>query len=111
MKIVVNFHVGQMTVHTGGGSRALARIERKLDTIMGVLDDMRVVLGEINVATDEIAADVEDLMDKVVGGLTADEAAEVGASLGAIRDRLKGVAEEWPMAAPVDEPPVEEPPA
>lgn len=114
MKLVFNFHIGSVSVHCGGDSdMRLARIEERLETIMGVLDDMRVTLGEINETTDELAADIDDLMARLAGGITAEEADDFADELGAVRDRLRGVAGEWPVvvAPPVEEPPVEEPPA
>lgn len=59
---------------------------------MAKVDDLKAELVAINETTNEIASDIDDLMKRVSGGLSAAEADEVNAELVALRDRLTGVA-------------------
>lgn len=64
---------------------------------MSVVDDLKATLGEINATTDEIAADVTELISKLPDepGLQ-----EVKAGLTAVSERLKGVAAQYPVLPP-----------
>ena len=60
---------------------------------MALVDDLRAELVSINETTNEIAADVADLVARLgSGGLSVAEAEEIKASLVALKERLQGVA-------------------
>lgn len=72
-----------------------ALIQRSEGRIMGYIDDIRSELTAINGVTNEIAADVQSLLDLVTGfknGMTQAEAEEVKQQLAALKARLLGVA-------------------
>lgn len=86
-----------------------AAIFFRLEKIMANVDDMKAALAEANTATNEIAADVQDLLNRVIaGGLTEAETQEVKSEVAALVARLQGVAAQHTPegGGPVD-PPVE----
>lgn len=90
--------------HFNDNSRELRAIKKGIKKIMSTLEEMEVILGEINESTDEIAADLDDLIATVTGGLTGDEAAKVVTGLRDVQERLRGTASEWPVMEPEPEP-------
>ena len=89
----------------------LNRIFLQGKKIMGAVEDMRAELGGINEATNEIAADVDALINRVPesGGLSAADAQAIRGEMAAVKDKLKGVAAQYPVVV-VEPPPVEEVP-
>lgn len=93
----------------------LNRIFLQGKKIMAAVDDMRAELGAINEATNEIASDVEALINRVPesGGLSAADAQAIRGEMAAVKDKLKGVAAQYPVVVveppppPVEEPPVD----
>lgn len=73
----------------------LAQIERN---IMAAFEDLKTVLGEINGTTNEIAADLDEVIAKLnqPGGLTEAQAQEIVDDLRRHSDTLKGVAAKYP---------------
>ena len=83
----------------------LENIETKLyeieRNIMPVLDDIKRELGVINGTTNEIAADIDELITKISGGgLTEAEAQSIVTDLQGLSTTLKGVAEKYPVVPP-----------
>ena len=83
--------------------------EDKLDTIienqeklMSKADELKAELVEANEVTNELAADVDDLLKRMAeGGLSPTETEEVKAQLAALKEKLKGVAAlHTPVASP-----------
>lgn len=69
---------------------------------MAKVDELKAELVAANETTNEIAADVADLLTKLAtGGLTAAEADEVKAQITALNEKLKGVASQWTPSTPV----------
>lgn len=74
--------------------------------IMAAFDDLKKELGVINGTTNEIAADIDELITKLSSpnGLTEAQAAEIVADLQSTSTALKGIAAKYPAPTP----PVEE---
>lgn len=79
----------------------LDRIISNQGVMMAKVDDLKAELVAINSTTDEIAADIADLVSRIAGGLSAAEAEEVNAQLIALKERLTGVAATHTPASPV----------
>ena len=90
----------------------LTRIYNQGRHIMADVNSMRKELVEANEATNELAADVQELIGKIkVGAMSEEEAAEIQAGLSDLKNKLQGVASQYPVPVVVpDVPPVEEPP-
>jgi hypothetical protein len=74
-------------------------VNRKLDyliegqrKIMAKVDELLLELAEANTTTNEIAADIADLIAKLDGGLSVAEADAVKAELVLLKTKLQGVA-------------------
>lgn len=74
-------------------------LKSKIQTMGEKLDAINAQLAGINDATNNIAADLERLASQVSGGLTADEANTVVASLQVAADKLKAIADTNPESA------------
>lgn len=85
MRIEVYFHDSNL-------ERKIDRILFKLETMMAKVDELLAELVEANNATNEIAADIADLVSKVGAGLSTAETASVQAELVALKDKLLAVA-------------------
>lgn len=70
--------------------------------IMAAIDDVRAELGKINATTNEIAADIDELITKIgqPGGMSEAEAQEVVESLKGVSTTLQGVAAKYPVPPP-----------
>ncbi len=68
------------------------RIYLQGERIMGKIDDLNAELAKINDTTNEIAADIDDLLKQAEGGVSESDAAAFQAKLSELSDRLKGVA-------------------
>lgn len=79
------------------GQKILSRLER----IMAKVDDLKAELVAANEVTNEIAADIADLVERTKGGLSPAEADEVGAQLTALKEKLAGVAAVHTPGSPV----------
>ncbi len=55
-------------------------------------NELKAELVEANETTNEIAADLDDLLKRLEGGLSAVEAADVKTQIVALKEKLKGVA-------------------
>lgn len=101
MQIDVHVHLHS----TGNGGE----IERKLDLVlanqgvmMAKVDDLKAELVAANEATNEIAADIDDLVKRLAaGGLSPEETADVQAQLSALKVKLQGVAAVHTPGSPV----------
>lgn len=72
---------------------ALDRFNTTLENIMATAAEFKATLAEIDAETTRIANAIQVLIDKIaVGGMSADEEAEVQAELTGHLDRLKGIA-------------------
>lgn len=78
---------------------------------MSAFADVKLELGVINEATNEIASDIDDLIALMTkpGGMTEAEAVEVVSDLRGVSEKLKGIAAKHPAppAEPPPTPPVE----
>lgn len=82
--------------HNGGEEKVLSEIKSintKIEIMGEKLDAINAQLAGINDATNNIAADLERLASQITGGLTADEASTVVASLQVAADKLKAIAD------------------
>jgi|SRR5687767_4059990 len=78
----------------------LNRIEQKIGTlitqgvkIMATMAELEQELTEINSSTNEIAADIDDLVAKLAaGGLSKEETESILSQVQALRGRLQGIA-------------------
>lgn len=84
---------GPVTLHD------LQQMERN---IMAAFEDLKVVLGEINGTTNEIATDIDELIAKLSqpGGLTEAQAQEIVTDLRGHSETLKAVASKYPPPTP-----------
>jgi hypothetical protein len=67
--------------------------------IMAAVDDMRSELESINSSTNDIAADLDELIGRVSGGVSPSDAEAIVAELRAKSEALRGVASKWPQPA------------
>lgn len=72
---------------------SLNLLKSKIEIMGEKLDAINAQLAGINDATNNIAADLERLAGQITGGLTADEANTVVASLQVAADKLKAIAD------------------
>lgn len=78
--------------------KRLAEMDKK---IMSAFTDVKEELGIINGTTNEIAADIDELIaGSIKPGMTEAEAAEVVADLRGLSTTLKGVAAKHPVVTP-----------
>lgn len=74
---------------------------------MADVKTMRKDLEDANVVTNEIASDIQDLMDRLTTpGLSQAETEEIAGKLASLKDRLTGVASAYTPPTP-DTPPGE----
>ena len=69
---------------------------------MAAFDDLKAELGVLNGTTNEIAADIDELIARLgqSGGLTEAQAQEIIADLRGHSETLKGVAAKYPAPEP-----------
>ena len=88
----------------GGNDKQTQAILKRMDEmethIMAAIDDIRKELGVINGVTNEIAADIDELITKIGTGMTDAEAQEVVAGLKEVSATLTGVAAKYPVVTP-----------
>ena len=87
-------------LHHVGADSKLDEILEKVNTIMAAVDDLRAELVEINTTTNELAVDVDDLLARLSGGLSAAEAEEVKTKLQELKAALQAVAVKHTPATP-----------
>jgi len=70
--------------------------------IMAAFEDIKRELGVINGTTNEIAADIDELIAKLsqTGGVTEAQAQEIVTDLQGLSTTLKGVASKYPVQPP-----------
>lgn len=73
---------------------------------MGAKEEIAEAFAKINVATNNIAADIQKLSEQISGGLSAEEAAGVAAQLSTVATQLEAIAAVTPDGEPTP-PPVE----
>lgn len=73
--------------------------------LMGAFEDMEATLEEINVSTNNIAADIVKLTNSIKPGLTQAQADTIKGRLTTISDQLKAIAAQTPED---EEPPITE---
>jgi len=89
-------------IHNPDVEVKIDKVIKKLETIVNKVDELKAELTAANEVTNEIAVDVQDLLNKlVVGGLTAAEADEVKAQIVTLTARLRAVASQH-STEPVD---------
>lgn len=71
---------------------------------MAAAEQLRGMLAEINEATNNIAADIDRLLDQLEGGVSAADATALIAEFRPVVDQLKAVAAEIPETPPVEPP-------
>lgn len=91
--------------------RRVVNIEQQGEELMTAAEQMKQSLVEANEATNEIAADLQALQERLANqALTNAEAEDVQAQLSAMTERLRNVAASWTPEMPTpEEPPVEPP--
>lgn len=82
-------------------NQKLDRILKQQERMMAKVDDLKAELVAANEVTNEIAADIADLVERTKGGLSEAEANEVATQLTALKDRLAGVAAVHTPGSPV----------
>lgn len=87
--------------HSDALEAKIDKILKNQETLMATVDELKTELSEINATTDELAADVAELLTKVDDPAKLDE---VKAGLVAVKDRLKGVASQYPPVPPPVDP-------
>lgn len=86
-------------------TKDLKLIIAKINIMAKKIDEILPILGEINEATNNIAADLDRLADQAEGGLTPEEATSVVTQLRSAADALKAVAARNPEdGTPTPEP-------
>lgn len=70
----------------------LNRILINQEKMMAKVDELKAELVAANETTNEIAADIADLVARTKGGLSEAEATEVATQLTALKEKLQGVA-------------------
>ena len=99
MKIDVHVHLYQ---HSGSLEHKVDKILQQQGVMMAKVDELKAELVAANETTNEIAADVTDLLNRLAaGGLTVAEADEVKAQIVALNEKLKGVASQHTPDSPV----------
>ncbi len=100
----MDIHIhGDIHIHHHGDEKLFTEIKSinlKLEIMGEKLDAINAQLSGINDATNNIAADLERLAGQISGGLTADEASTVVASLQVAADKLKAIADINPEPTP-----------
>jgi len=82
--------------------RKLDKILEQQGVMMAKVDELKAELVAANEVTNEIAADVTDLLSKLAaGGLSPAEADEVKAQIVALNEKLKSVASQHTPGSPV----------
>jgi len=79
----------------------LDRILKQQEKLIMTAAELKAELVVANEATNEIAADIDDLVARTKGGLSEAEATEVGSQLTALKTRLQGVAAVHTPESPV----------
>jgi hypothetical protein len=80
------------------------------EKIMAIGQDIEAIVGRIDKATDDIAAELRDIKGQLSGGLGATEAAALQGRLDAAATKLEGIGKDPSNPVPT-EPPVPTPPA
>ena len=70
----------------------LDRLISQGEHIMAKVDELKAELVDINTSTNEIAADIDNLLGRLTGGLSDAEANEVKDQLTALKTQLQGIA-------------------
>lgn len=70
---------------------ALRRLEAKLEVLMAVAQDIKALLAQIDAATNQIATRIQQLSDRLAGGVSAEEAQEIQQQLAAEVSRLQAL--------------------
>lgn len=102
MKIDVNLNVTDNRNDFTLLNHKLDRILNQQEKLMATAAELKAELVEANKTTDEIAADIADLVSKVgVGSLSPTETQEVMDQLTALKTKLQGVAAVHTPGSPV----------
>lgn len=99
----VTLHIKDVHIHMDnptGIQRQLTEILKGIRILMADVEDIQAKLAEANETTNEIAADLQELLDKINTGMSAEAVAAVKAGLSAHVEALKGVAAVVPEAEP-----------
>ena len=69
---------------------------------MGLMEDLRAELGQINATTNELAADVDEMIVLIgQGTLTPADQQELRDGLTTLKTSLQSVASKWPTPPPI----------
>jgi len=97
--MITNVLLGFLIIAVGALRRSVRHLERKMTK---AFDEMKEQLGTINTTVSEVADDIQALLDKLNQtpdqGLSMEEAAEIKGELASLKDRLTGVASQYPPA-------------
>lgn len=70
----------------------LDKILEQLEVMMAKVDELKAELVAANEATNELASDMDDLLSRLEGGLSAEEATAVQAQITELKTKLQAVA-------------------
>lgn len=87
-------------------SEVLQCLTRKVDYIMAVTDDLKVILKDLDAETTDIATNIANMAAKIKNSMTDAEVSDIKSGFGTLGDRLKTLAADPTVPVPPVPPPL-----